>query len=213
MKIFAISDLHAKLDRLTWIGNVVETEKPDLLLLAGDIISYLNPAKTIQPLSRLNLPIYYIRGNSDPVRLDRCAKDVENLNDLNLKQVKLGGINLVGISGAVLLPFRSRVRLFEKRVVPKVEKLINRESILVVHPPPFGTKDKIAGKFNGGSKMLRDLVSRCSPSMVVCGHIHEDPGEFHLGESLVLNCSLGRGGKGVIIETTDSDQKPAVRFL
>lgn len=213
MKIYAVSDLHARPDRIEWISRVKKTEKPDILIIAGDIISYIKPQKTVHELAQLGIPIYYIRGNSDPSRLDGCTEREENFYSLNLKRFDLGEVNLVGVSGTVLLPFRSRVRLFEKKVAADLENLIDEKSILVAHPPPYGTKDKAGGKIHVGSKMLKELVSKTNPSLVICGHIHEDPGEMVLGESLILNCSLGKGGKGTIIEIKDSGQQPIVRFL
>jgi hypothetical protein len=37
----------------------------------------------------------------------------------------------------------------------------------------------------------------------LCGHIHEDPGFTKIGETTVVNCSMGKRGEGSIIEINE----------
>ncbi|MBU1713935.1 MAG: phosphoesterase, partial [Proteobacteria bacterium] len=82
----------------------------------------------------------------------------------------------------------------------------------IAHPPPFGTLDKVLGKFHAGCKSLREIVSRRQPQMLICGHIHEMPGSAFLGKTLVVNCSIGMKGKGALIEL-NIDRPPVVEML
>ena len=38
------------------------------------------------------------------------------------------------------------------------------------------------------------------PLLCICGHIHEMPGTEMHRKTLVINCSMGRGGGGALIE-------------
>ncbi len=173
MKILAIADIHAKPAKLQLIENSIKKHTPDLLVLAGDVVNYFKPQKTIDKLSALGIPTQYIRGNSDLSSLDRLAAKSANLKSLHLNKLDFGQFNMVGISGALPLPFHSKIRFFEKHHLKQLKKLINPNTILVVHIPPRGTKDKAAGRIFVGSRQLRYLVEEKKPAMVICGHVHE----------------------------------------
>jgi Icc-related predicted phosphoesterase len=72
--------------------------------------------------------------------------------------------------------------------------------VLVTHYPPFKLQDKIFIGTHGGSKELRSLVDTSKPLLVLCGHIHEDPGVTQTEKTTVVNCSLGKRTAGAIIE-------------
>jgi len=71
--------------------------------------------------------------------------------------------------------------------------------VLVTHVPPYNTQDKIFLGMHGGSKELRETIDKYKPRLVLCGHIHEDPGYMKTGKTLVVNCSMGKRGEGAII--------------
>jgi Icc-related predicted phosphoesterase len=48
--------------------------------------------------------------------------------------------------------------------------------------------------------------------MLICGHIHETPGKARLGKTLVVNCNMGRGRGGAMIDLT-GDGNPEVVML
>ena len=60
--------------------------------------------------------------------------------------------------------------------------------------------DKVFFGMHGGSKELRDLVDIIHPRLVLCGHIHEDPGFTKINSTTVVNCSMGKRGEGALIE-------------
>jgi len=67
----------------------------------------------------------------------------------------------------------------EKRLFKSIEKLIDERTVVVAHPPPFGYLDEVFGRFHAGSRRLHDLVIKCQPMLVLCGHIHERGGGRH----------------------------------
>jgi len=47
---------------------------------------------------------------------------------------------------------------------------------LVTHQPPYGICDLGDSGHNYGSKSIRDIILEKQPSVVFCGHVHEDFG-------------------------------------
>ena len=62
--------------------------------------------------------------------------------------------------------------------------------VLVCHGPPLGYGDRAGGGRRVGSSALTDAVDRVRPRLLVCGHIHEDPGRFTRGETLIVNATI-----------------------
>lgn len=73
-------------------------------------------------------------------------------------------------------------------------------TVLVAHPPPRGILDEAFNRFHAGCSGLYNLIVRCQPRLFICGHIHERPGWKYIGDTLVVNCNIGRTGGGAMIE-------------
>jgi hypothetical protein len=48
--------------------------------------------------------------------------------------------------------------------------------------------------------MVRKLVDQKQPRLLICGHIHEAAGTSEIGNTTVVNCSIPKTGKGMMIE-------------
>lgn len=212
MRIYAVADIHGRMDRLRRIRAVVFSHRPHVLVVAGDVINYIRPEKTFQALDQLGLPVLMVRGNSDPGRVEARIPRFGRLQSLHLHRVVVNAIPFTGLSGTLPLPFRNRIRVFEKSLMEKARPLVDPETVLVVHAPPRGACDQVAGRFASGSQMVRDLVENAMPRLVICGHIHEDAGVSSLGKTLVVNCALPKTGKGVMIEIGEG-KTPAVEMV
>jgi hypothetical protein len=97
-------------------------------------------------------------------------------------------------------------------MIAAMDHLIQEDSVLVVHPPPYGTLDEGLGNLHAGSRGLRRLILEKQPRMLICGHIHEKPGWAYIGKTLVVNASMGRSGAGALIMLS-RDAVPMVRML
>jgi Icc-related predicted phosphoesterase len=84
-----------------------------------------------------------------------------------------------------------------------LNKILDDTTVLVTHVPPYKLQDKIFIGSHGGSKELRNIIDVCKPRLVLCGHIHEDPGVLKSGNTTVVNCSIGKRTEGALIEITD----------
>jgi uncharacterized protein len=131
---------------------------------------------------------------------------------LHASRVVLNGIGFAGLSGTIPVPFRSRITFLENRLKQRIRPMIDPESVLVAHPPPYGVLDRVGGKFHAGSALVRDLVVQTRPKAMICGHIHEDVGVTRLAQTLVVNCCMSYGGQGALIEI-NGRLSPKVKML
>jgi Icc-related predicted phosphoesterase len=210
--IYATADLHGHLDRLGRIEDNVVALKPDVLVIAGDITGHREPAAYIRRLNDLPVPVLTVRGNMDAQETERLLEQCSNVTSLHQKKVTINGVSFVGMGGTIPVPFSSRICLREKQMIEVMDHLIRVDSVLVVHPPPYGTLDEGFGNIHAGSRGLRRLILEKQPKLLICGHIHEKPGWALIEKTLVVNCSMGRSGAGALI-TLSGDAVPTVRML
>lgn len=78
-----------------------------------------------------------------------------------------------------------------------------RAKIVIVHQPPPGACDILYNGERSGSSELRRFIENYQPDLVLCGHIHEDRGECHIGSTLVVNVGELRRGYGAVIDLND----------
>lgn len=206
MHIYAVADIHSKPERLAVIKENVGKFNPDILVVAGDITNYFNIGETVEILSMLPLPVLAVRGNTDFKKVEQLIMQHPNMIPLHLKRHSIGGINFAGLSGTVPLPFRSQVSLFERSAFQRLAPILNSDSVLVVHTPPRGVRDEVAGKFHAGSPGLSRFIEKHQPMLCLCGHIHEGHGISELGKTVVVNCAMARNSAGALIKIA-SDRK------
>lgn len=212
MILYAVADIHGKPEKLALIKKNILEHQPDMLVVAGDITNYVYPARTIEYLKGMSTPVLAVRGNSDFSIVDTLIAESSNISSLHLQKVFSEGITFTGLGGTIPFPFWSKVSLFEKQIVDKMVSRLEQYSVIVVHPPPFGMLDRVFGRFHAGSRILAAMISQHQPALCLCGHIHEDVGSGFIGETLVVNCSIGKTGGGALIKL-NSEKKPSVIFL
>jgi hypothetical protein len=212
MRLLAVADLHSRPARLDRLAANVARLRPDAVVVAGDATSYLGPDPTIARLARLPVPVLVVRGNSDLPVVARLLDHYAATTHLHLRAVTVAGVRVVGVSGTLPVPFATRLGLRESETIRRLEPLVDRDTVLVAHPPPHGTLDEAFGRFHAGSAAVRDLVLRREPDVLLCGHIHERCGVATLGRTLVVNCSVGRVGDGALVTITP-DEPPLAEML
>ena len=189
MKILAVADIHGAQYRLNLVLKNIERYSPDLVVICGDITQY-GPAELAKNLlNQIPVDTLAITGNIDTLDVGRGI-DESNATKIEMKRIVKKGISFVGINGIDENQF----------TIIKEKKLLDESSVMVSHVPPYGTNDKVFLGMHGGSKELRELVDKYKPRLVLCGHIHEDPGFTKIGKTTVVNCSMGKRGEGSLIE-------------
>jgi Icc-related predicted phosphoesterase len=202
MKILAAADIHGSQYRLNLVLKNVKAYTPDLVVLCGDITQFGPGELATNLLNQIPVKTFAIPGNIDTFDVDQGIM-ASNATYLHMRRVVTQGVSFVGIGREIPAP------LTDISIVDGVEKkpllkIVDSASVLVTHFPPFKLQDKIFIGSHGGSKELRTLVETCKPRLVLCGHIHEDPGVTRLGSTTVLNCSLGKRTEGAIVEVDDT---------
>ena len=202
MKILAAADIHGFQYRLNLVLKNVETYRPDLVVLCGDITQF-GPAETATNfLNQIPVETLAIPGNIDTFDVNRGII-ASKATPLHQKRVIIHGIPFVGV-GHELPQELSDVVINDGKGQKPLSKFLDESSVLVTHVPPYKLQDTIFIGSHGGSKELRSIIDQCKPRLVLCGHIHEDPGFTTLGKTTVVNCSLGKRTEGALIELNDS---------
>jgi Icc-related predicted phosphoesterase len=103
----------------------------------------------------------------------------------------------------------------------KVEMLIKspEKTILLSHNVPYRTKldkigvhaHKLARNQHYGSALVKELIKKYQPRLVIAGHMHENPGKIRIGKTVVVNPGAAIDGRAAIITLTDKQVK--VKFL
>jgi len=203
MRIFAIADIHGVTRVYEWLVELADVKRPDLLILAGDLLlggwedeQSEQVTKEILPwLKRFPAPVFYIMGNDDHVSLDY---EDEQVKPLHGQRRDLGGFNFVGYQYSP----RFMGGIFEKteqeidRDVRGIEPLIDDQTIFVTHSPAYGFADQVYKGEHVGSTALAGLLTRKTVLAHIHGHIHHSFG--HQGNH--FNVAAGGSSRVVAIE-------------
>ena len=201
MKILAAADIHGSQYRLNIILKNIEKYSPDLVIICGDITQF-GPGEVAKNfLDQIPVETLAISGNIDTSEVDQAITD-SKADNIDLKRIVKKGISFIGIGGTIPSPLSSIVVIDRDSKKP-IEEMIDEKSVLITHEPPFKTQDKVFFGHHAGNRELKELVEECEPRLVLCGHIHEDPGITKFNETIVVNCSLGKRTEGALIEIND----------
>ena len=198
MKLLATADIHGSQYRLNIILKNIEKYSPDLVVICGDITQF-GPGEVAKNfLNQIPVDTLAIVGNIDPAEVGQAITD-SKADNLDLKRVVKNDISFVGIGGTIPSPI-FKIAIKYKDSEKPIEESIDEKTILVSHEPPYKTQDRVFFGHHSGSKELRELIEKCKPRLILCGHIHEDPGITKLDKSIVVNCSMGKRTEGALIE-------------
>ena len=188
MKILTTADIHGSQYRLNILLKNIESYSPDLVIICGDITQF-GPGDTAKNfLNQIPVDTLAVTGNIDTKEVANAIKE-SNATNIELKKVVKKGLDFVGINGTNKNDFR----------LIEYKKLVDEKTILVSHVPPYGFQDRVFIGMHGGSKELKNIIERYNPRLVLCGHIHEDPGYTKYKNTTIVNCSMGKRGEGTLI--------------
>ncbi|EMI54277.1 metallophosphoesterase family protein [Rhodopirellula sallentina] len=202
MKVLCFSDLHRDKDAAL---RLVEMSKgADVVIGAGDFANqHQGLADTLEILRAIELPSFLVPGNGETVdELADASREWKSAVVLHgngtTATTSTGSVELWGVGGGIpVTPFGAWSYDFDEESGAEMLAGCPSGGILVVHSPPINTVDHDSSGRIRGSQSIRDCVERCSPKLVVCGHIHSDWGkQVSVGDSLVVNA----GPSGVIVD-------------
>ena len=183
MKMLALSDLHADEELLDRLRAVSSRQDYDAVLFCGDFTNR-GPVSYVEDVISLFPKSFAVHGNMDTP--DVVKKLEEKGVFLHGRKVRFGEWNLVGLGGSNQTPFGTPSELSEEEIETVLAKAgVDRFSIVLSHPPPYGVFDSV-GAMHVGSKAVRRMVDEKKPVLLLCGHIHEHEGKEIVGETLVV---------------------------
>jgi len=201
MKILAFTDTHSDKKHVDALKSNYESNKPDILVLAGDFTKMgKNISKNLRDL-HFGKKLLFIPGNHEEHK--RFDPKLKNIISIHKDKFVFENILFIGCGGG----FRGLVEENLKNSKNKLEKLItefrnkhdNGKVVLVTHRPPHGTNCDYMPDIEEpvGAKNIKKFLAKNKIDLSLCGHIHECFGNSdQLGKTLVIN----PGPTGAIIE-------------
>ena len=191
MKLLAFTDIHGSLTALKRIGQKIKSQKPDLLICAGDISIFEHGIVGIlRRLNRLNKKIIIVHGNhEDDSTFRKYSGIFKNIVFIHKAHHIENNLMFLGFGGG---GFSAREKEFENLANQKFKKIImqnpDKKIILLTHAPPYGTKLDRLGKNHAGNKSFRKFIEKNKIDLHICGHLHENFGKSDkIKKSLVIN--------------------------
>jgi uncharacterized protein len=170
MRILACADLHGHPDRISRVRALVGEHAPAVVLLPGDLTHAGRGEEALALLETLPVPVFAVPGNMDD---SHAAAEITRLGSLGGEEpVVVDGVSFGG---------------------PRVRTACD---VLVTHEPPAGVLDLAHNGRHIGTRTVLELLTRLRPRVLTCGHVHEAPGIERLGDTLVINCTMGDGKTG-----------------
>lgn len=198
MKILAVADIHGAQYRLNLVLQNITTYTPDLVVICGDITQFGPGELATNFLNQIPIQTFAVPGNIDTFDVDQGI-NASNAINLDRRQRIIQGVPFIGIGREIDAPL-PELSIDDGMTQKPLKKIVNTSSILMTHYPPYKLQDRIFIGTHGGSKELRSLIDTFKPRLVLCGHIHEDPGTIKSGGTTVVNCSMGKRTEGALIE-------------
>jgi len=189
MKILAAADIHGSQFRMNILLKNIEKYSPDIVIICGDITQFGPGELAKNFLDQITVETLAVTGNIDSLDVKKGI-DESKATGIEMKKVVKKDISFVGTNGIEI----KQIEFLDNK------KLIDKKTVLVTHVPPHGFQDKVFIGMHGGSKELRELVDKHKPRLVLCGHIHEDPGYVKDKSTVVVNSSMGKRGEGALID-------------
>lgn len=201
MKILAAGDIHGREERIDALIYAILEHKPDLLVLAGDITTF-GPAKiAVKLLKKIPIKTICVPGNCDTPEVVEVL-NTGNCTSTHNKSIEVGGLRFAGFGGSQRNPpqFSTPLEYDEMEIMTCLDRIMKNGTILVTHSPPQGFLDSPDGLRHIGSEAIAKIVEKFRPPLVICAHAHQRPGIEKDGEVTIVNCSMGEGNGGAIIE-------------
>jgi len=202
MRLLAVADLHGAQYRLNLVLKNITKYTPDLVIVCGDITQFGPGELATTFLNQIPVRTLAVPGNIDSFDVDQGIANSSATN-LHKRQVLIEGLPFVGVGREIPSNLAS-LSIDDQTGTKPLKNLLSNASVLVTHYPPFKLQDRIFIGTHGGSKELRRLIDERKPRLVLCAHIHEDPGVIIEDGITVVNCSMGKRTEGALIDVTES---------
>lgn len=185
VRFLAVADIHSRAAALQAVRDGVSRHSPNAVIVAGDLTNCGDAAEVTRVLEGIPGRVLAIPGNLDGRRAFEAGTGKSHAESVVGKSIEIGGVTIAGLFNGLAAC-----------------------DILVVHEPPRGILDDVGGGRHIGFAEHLDALKRLRPKVLLCGHCHETPGVVVHWGTTVVNCTLGSGGRGALVEL-DGDQAVA----
>jgi Icc-related predicted phosphoesterase len=217
MRLLAVADIHGGREQLAAVLSTADAEAADIILVAGDIVRFLDPrgfAQVGELLSSAGAVVLAVAGNCDGPQVEA---ELTRLGwNISGRGRQFGVVGVAGAAGAP--PYHSyswhsadsEIGLLAGLGMQAIAGSPVR--ILLAHTPPAGVR---ASTQHGGaaelpgSAALRHAMDVYQPDLLVCGHIHEGRSVTQVGRTRVVCCGSVRDGYYAAIALADREGSPA----
>ena len=208
MKYLVLSDVHRRDKVIKWANELIDDLDLDGTIVLGDITHFGPPEWAGEFLGSLKGRTYAVPGNCDPP--GTLAHIERKAISLHLKKVNIGKYVLGGMGGSNPTIFDTPNEMSEEEILERLEPVMEKDMILVLHCPAFGVLDlPFSGKHVGSVSILR-LVEEFKPMVVLSGHIHEDRGIVEKDGMVFMNPGPAKEGYSGLLEL---GEVPKVKLL
>src|SRR5438552_11775353 len=192
MKLAYLVDVH---DRFESVPRAMEAIGPvDVLVIGGDITTGGTPdaaAEAIEQWRPLAPRLLALAGNMDSPAIDARLADLGVA--LNASGTRIDDIGVFGVSAAPRSPLHTPYELDDDELEARIERGLEavrdcRVKIFCPHAPPSDTScDRLPNGQHVGSAVIRAVIEREQPDVVLCGHIHEARGTDTIAATQIAN--------------------------
>jgi len=193
MKIYAIADIHGTQYRINEAYEMITINNPDIVCVCGDITQFGPGEMATLLLDQLKGPVITVTGNIDPADVIEGIKQ-SHAENIQHQRYEFKGVSFLGLNA---ISERQTTEFYSN---PEHAPLLKNLDVLVTHVPPYGFQDTVFLGKHAGNKTLTEIIKTVKPRLVLSGHIHENPGFTQTDETTIVNCSMGKRGKGAIIQ-------------
>lgn len=211
VRVLTVADLHQRRSLYTELQQAVVEHRPDAVILCGDFLHSLEPedgmlsvADCAADIARLDVAqVIAVRGNHENHQFihfaDALSSTSREMAFLHGEAENIGPLTVLGFE--CLLGDEMAFALTKHALpptpggwVPRLARKLGAaaRSLWCMHEPPAGTSLSAQVGPLAGNPEWRDLISRFSPRLVICGHDHDTPikrRRWHdrIGETLIVN--------------------------
>lgn len=205
MRIAYVVDVHDRFEAVS--KAIADIGAVDLLIVGGDITTGGSPDDAEAAIERwqpLAARLLALAGNMDSAAID--ARLAELGVALDGRGFSFGEVGVCGVSAAPISPLQTPYELRDDELERRIESGFAavegcRVRIFCPHAPPAGTAcDRLRSGEHVGSAVVRRIVEREQPDLVLCGHIHESRGVDEIGRTRIVNPGPTASGHYAVVD-------------
>jgi putative phosphoesterase len=219
MRILAFTDFHGNQDAFRRARQTIAIEKPNLVLVAGDIVNHdaERAKRFLTDLAEAGSPVYFVPGNMDGVDLIAWS-GTEKVRGLHGRCESRTNVALLGLGGSPRGAFSTPIEYSEEAGAEVLERALMNyhggDMILLSHCPPRETKaDQVMFGQHIGSSSVRKFVEKMKPTIVVSGHVHEAQAVDRIEPTVIVNAGPAKSGNYAMIDMNKSVDVVLAKFM